>query len=174
MKGLLVTLSVLPGFPSKWGHCYQSLRRWCHILELLYSGGSIDHVNFAETALMPLLWCDLSAWLSAVENIHVKHVICPVLVTTISPDMWALQRLMAFSDETMGYLLLTAVSLLFIFWYGAISLSLACLLCYLTSLFSYAIFHFLHIWEREHTVFTIYHYVRFSFRGAGLEPSHYP
>lgn len=153
MKGLLVTLSVLPGFPSKWGHCYQSLRRWCHILELLYSSGSIDHVSFAETALMPLLWCDLSAWLSAVENIHVKHVICPVLVTTISPDMWALQRLMAFSDETMGYLLLTTVSLLFIFWYGAISLSLACLLCYLTSLFSYAIFHFLHGREGENTLY---------------------
>lgn len=48
----------------------------------------------------PLLGCLL--W----KNIHVKHVICPVLVTTISPDMRALQRLMAFSDGTM----LTAVS----------------------------------------------------------------
>lgn len=39
-----------------------------------------------KTVLMPLMWCDSSAWLSAVENIHLKHVISVlVLVTTNSP-----------------------------------------------------------------------------------------
>lgn len=46
-------------------------------------------VYLAEMLLMPLVWRDSSAWLSTVENIHMKHVICPVLVTTISPVMRA-------------------------------------------------------------------------------------
>ena len=84
---------------------------------------------------MPVMWRDLSAWLSAVENIHMKHVICPVLVTT-SPVMRALQRLMSFSDGTMCYLLLTTVGLLFTFWCPSIYLSL---------LFTVSLFLFLHL-----------------------------
>lgn len=107
------------------------------MLELFYHFGSIDNVEcdlyvelsvitvyLAEMLLMPVIWRDLSAWLVALENIHMKHVICPVLVTTISPLMRVLQRLMAISDETMCYLRLTTVGLLSTFWCPLIRLSL--------------------------------------------------
>lgn len=78
-------------------------------------------------------------WLVCLAVCYGKHPsetchLCPVLVTTISPVMRALQRLMSFSDVTMCYLLLTTVGLHSTFWYAAICLSVFCLLCYPTSL----------------------------------------
>lgn len=82
-------------------------------------------------------WDDAHAfdmtWLVCLAVCYGKHPsetchLCPVLVTTISPVMRALQRLMSFSDVTMCYLLLTTVGLHFTFWYAAICLSVFCLL----------------------------------------------
>lgn len=136
---------------------YQSLnkRRW-HSWSSFYRFGSNDsaerrtdssviRVDLAGTLLMPAMWRDLSAWPPAVENIHMKHVICPALVTTISPVMRALHRLMAFSDGTRCFSLSTAVGLLSPFWCPSISLSFlfTCSL-FLSRHISFS--HFLNIW----------------------------
>lgn len=68
-------------------------------------------------------------WLVCLAVCDGKHPsetchLCPVLVTTISPVMRALQRLISFSDVTMCYLLLTTVGFHSAFWNTAICLSL--------------------------------------------------
>lgn len=100
------------------------IKRWWHIFKLLYYFGFIDNVecdmyvevcvitvNLAGMLLMPVMWCDLYAWLSAVETIwNMSSVLC--LLLPFPRVIRVLQRLIAFSDGTMCYLLFTTAGLL--------------------------------------------------------------
>lgn len=82
------------------------------------------------------LWCDVTRllgcplWKTSIWNM--SSALCLLLPFPLSCER-ALHRLMAFSDGTMCYLLLTTGGLHSAFWYPAICLSLSCLLCYPTS-----------------------------------------
>lgn len=76
------------------------------------------HTLFAETELMPLMWHDLSAWLSAsIWNMY--SALCLLQPFPLSCEC---RRLMPFSDVTMCYLFLTPVALRSTSWYPDISL----------------------------------------------------